>query len=158
MTNSQQERAATSAAPWLRGYGQVEPIAVEPMLTATIDSRELVRFFHNKVKLTDKEIATAMGTQAGTVRRWRSPKSTHAPRDIRPLDDMRVIVALLVNSGVLSLEEAGGFLRSRVVPPNDDIPLTLLAEGESGFRRVREVAQSFVDSMLVRRNAHAINN
>jgi hypothetical protein len=133
------------------------PIGEELMLALTANPRALVRFFHDKVKLTDGEIATAMGTRAGTVRRWRSAKATHAPRDVRPLDDMRVIVALLVNSGVFSLEEAGGFLRSRVVPPNDDIPLTLLSTGEVGFRRVREVAQSLVDAVLVRRDESVVD-
>lgn len=153
MSNTQRERDRTAAVRPARVDPLPAPMALEPMLVATMDPRALVRFFHDKVKLTDREIATAMGTGAGTVRRWRSPKATHAPRDIRPLDDMRVIVALLVNSGVLSLEEAGGFLRSRVVPPADEIPLDLLATGEDGFRRVREVAQVFVDALLVRRPA-----
>jgi len=151
MTNSQEDQATTRAARPGPALALTGPVVIEPLLAATMDPRALVRFLHDKVKLTDGEVATAMGTRAGTVRRWRSPKATHAPRDIRPLDDMRVIVALLVNSGVLSLEEAGGFLRSRVVPPTDEIPLNLLNAGEDGFRRVREVAQAFVDVLLVRR-------
>jgi len=156
MTNSQEEQAARPVLRARPSYQLTELIAKEPLLAYTGDPRALARFFHDKVKLTDGEIATAMGTRAGTVRRWRSTTSTHAPRDVRPLDDMRVIVALLVNSGVLTLEEAGGFLRSRVVPPNDDIPLKLLA-GDDGFTHVREVAQSFVDAILVRR-AQATDN
>jgi len=145
MPNSQEERTAVP----LERQSSYE--LVEPMLAATTDPRGLVRFMHDKARLSDREIATAMGTHAGTVRRWRSNKAKHMPRDIGPLDNMRVIVALLVNSGVVSVEEAGGFLRSRVVPPNDDIPLTLFAMGDEGFHRVREVAQSFVDGILVRR-------
>lgn len=150
MTTSSQEQSSKPTAPKRSPSQPARAVVLEPMLLATTDARALVRFFHDKVKLKDREIATAMGTGAGTVRRWRSAKATHAPRDVRALDDMRVIVALLVNSGALSLDEAGGFLRSRVVPPNDEIPLELFAAGEDGFRRVREVAQAFVDALLLR--------
>lgn len=145
MPNSQEEQTIQTQ---LEQHSSYE--LNEPMLAATTDPRGLVRFLHDKVKLNDREIATAMATHAGTVRRWRSTKAKHSPRDTGPLDNMRVIVALLVNSGALSLEEAGGFLRSRVVPPNDDIPLPLFATGDEGFHRVREVAQAYVDSILAR--------
>jgi hypothetical protein len=149
MTNSYEQKVASRP---VRPSSKLAELWVkEPMLAITGDKRALVRFFHDKVKLTDAEIATAMGTGPGTVRRWRSPKAAHEPRDVRRLDNIRTILALLVNSGVLTLEEAGGFLRSQVVPPNDEVPLDLLGAGGDGYARVREVAASFVDDILGRR-------
>jgi hypothetical protein len=142
MTGSPDKHADRRPAP--RSYLLVDPrLATNP--------RKLVRFLHDDVKLTDREIGTATNNDAGTVRRWRSEKSKHAPRMIRPLDDMRVIVELLVNTGVLTLEEAGGFLRARVVPPNDEIPLAVLSSAsDEGFKRVRKAAEAFIAAILVR--------
>lgn len=140
---------STHRAPTQRSYVLVDPrLATNP--------RALARFLHDEVKLTDGEIAIATNKDAGTVRRWRSNTSPHAPRMLRPLDDMRVIVELLANSGALTLQEAGGFLRARVVPPDDEIPLAVLSSSnEDGFKRVRKAAEAFADAILVRRTAQS---
>lgn len=136
-------RKQTVRAPAHRSYTLVDPrLATNP--------RNLARFLHDEVKLTDREIGTATSSDPGTVSRWRSHKTVPAAGTVRPLDDMRVIVELLANSGVLTLEEAGGFLRARVVPPDDEVPLEVLADGTDGFKRVRRAAEAFVDAILVR--------
>ena len=132
--------------------------AAQPVLTATTDPRVLVRYLHHEVKLTDRELEKVTGTHRVTIRRWRSKQDHSEPRDTGRLDDLRVIVGLLVNSGVLNAEEAGRFLRSRDEHLDHLPPLAFLTytedetRREKDFRRVLEVTQTLVDRMLVTNN------
>lgn len=109
----------------------------------TSDPRELARFLHDTIRLTDAEIAQVAGVANDvTVRRWRSRASSGEPRNTERLDDLRAIVGLLCSSETLFPEEIGRFLRAR----NSDLgyarPLVLLARGD--FDRVREAAERLV--------------
>jgi len=111
--------------------------------------RELVRFLHDEIKLSDRELAKALGgTHEVTIRRWRSKSASGMPRDTESLDDVRAVVALLLRSGVMYPEEIGRFLRAR----NEDLghrrPLDLLGSGsEDDFYRVLEAAEALVKRM-----------
>ena len=145
MSNAGTQQKKTSAPNAMRPMpsGSVEPAMV------TEDPRELVRFLHDEIKLSDRELANALGgTHEVTIRRWRSKNATGAPRDPQPLDDLRAIVALLLQSGVFYPEEIGRFLRSR----NQDLahrrPLDLLGSGdEEGFYRVLEASEKLIERM-----------
>ena len=76
-------------------------------------SRDLLRYLHSEVKLSDRELERVTGVHRVTISRWRSAKAQSEPRDVGRLDDLRVIVGLMVNSRAFSAEEAGRFLRSR---------------------------------------------
>jgi hypothetical protein len=136
---------STTRAEHRRTAARVSPIApsdprhVDATLV-TGDPRELARYLHDTIRLSDAEIAQVAGVAHDvTVRRWRSRASTSAPRSTERLDDLRAIVGLLLNSGLLFPEEVGRFLRAR----NDDLgyarPLVLLGQGD--FERVREAAE-----------------
>jgi hypothetical protein len=68
---------------------------------------------HNQIRMTDEEIAKAANVRSQTVRRWRSPAAAHTPRNAERLDDLRAIVTLLLQSGLLYPEEIGRWLRAR---------------------------------------------
>jgi hypothetical protein len=121
---------------------------MEPAMV-TKDPRELVRFLHDEIKLSDRELAKAVGgTHEVTIRRWRSKTAKGMPRDTEALDNLRAIVALLLGSGVLYPEEIGRFLRSR----NEDLayrrPLDLLESGDDDeFYRVLKAAELLVERL-----------
>lgn len=106
------------------------------------DTRDLARFLHNQIRMTDEEIAKAANVRSQTVRRWRSTAATHTPRNTERLDDLRAIVALLLQSGVLYPEEIGRWLRAR----NSDLgwarPNILIGQGK--FDIVRRAAEHHV--------------
>jgi hypothetical protein len=124
-------------------------VAAKRAWEETQDPRELVRFLHDDVKLSDRELAKALGgTHEVTIRRWRSKSAPGVPRDTESLDDVRAVVALLLRSGVLYPEEIGRFLRAR----NEDLghrrPLDLLGTGsEEDFYRVLEAAELLIKRM-----------
>ena len=131
----------------------------EAVLAATSDPRALVRYMHSEVKLSDRELEKVIGAHRVTISRWRS--NTSEPRGTGRLDDLRVIVALLVNSGVFDAEEVGRFLRSRDDSLGQRPPLAFLGhtededKREEEFRRVLEVTQRLVDRVLVTDNSMA---
>ena len=133
---------------------QQQPTRVVPSVPleramVTQDPRDLVRFLHDEVKLSDRELAKALGgTHEVTIRRWRSKNTAGMPRDTESLDDVRAVVALLLRSGVLYPEEVGRFLRAR----NEDLghrrPLDLLgSDNEEDFYRVLEAAEQLIKRM-----------
>lgn len=64
------------------------------------DQRDLARLLQSDLGLSEREIAKATG--AGTtvsVRRWRLHGAKAEPRSTEPLDDLRAIVGLMLNSG-----------------------------------------------------------
>ena len=123
-------------------------VPLEPAMV-TQDPRELVRFLHDEIKLSDRELAKALGgAHEVTIRRWRSKNTSGMPRDTESLDDVRAVVSLLLRSGVMYPEEIGRFLRAR----NEDLghrrPLDLLGSGsEDDFYRVLEAAEALVKRM-----------
>lgn len=106
------------------------------------DTRDLARFLHNQIRMTDEEIARAADVRSQTVRRWRSTAATNSPRNTERLDDLRAIVALLLQSGVVYPEEIGRWLRAR----NSDLgygrPNVLIGQGK--FDTVRAAAEHHV--------------
>jgi hypothetical protein len=106
------------------------------------DTRDLARFLHNQIRMSDEEIAKAANVRSQTVRRWRSTAATNSPRNTERLDDLRAIVALLLQSGVLYPEEIGRWLRAR----NSDLgyarPNVLIGQGK--FDIVRAAAEHHV--------------
>jgi hypothetical protein len=112
----------------------------------TQDPRELVRFLHDEIKLSDREVARALGgAHEVTIRRWRSKSASGMPRDTEQLDDVRAVVALLLRSGVLYPEEIGRFLRARNEDLGHQRPLDLLGTGnETEFYRVLEAAELLI--------------
>jgi hypothetical protein len=115
--------------------------ALEARLVSS-DTRELARFLHDKIRITDEEIAKAANVRSQSVRRWRSSAATNSPRNTEQLDDLRAIVALLLQSGVLYPEEIGRWLRAR----NSDLgfarPNILIGQGK--FDLVRRAADLHV--------------
>lgn len=131
------------------------PRPAHAAVLVTGDPRELARFLHDTIELTDAEIAQVAGVaHEVTVRRWRSRASKSAPRSTEGLDDVRAIVSLLLDSKLVYPAEVGRFLRSR----NSDLgyarPLALLGRGE--FEKVREAAEKFLERFrnLVLESAH----
>ena len=124
----------------------LRPTAVVPLMHVTRDQREIVRLLHDVIKLTDGEIAEATGVAQGvTVRAWRSRAAKSHPRNTTQIDDLRAIVGLLLNSGLLEPEEVGRFLRSRNANLNYRRPLSVLAQGQ--FERVRETAELLLERL-----------
>jgi hypothetical protein len=106
------------------------------------DTRDLARFLHNQIRMTDDEIAKAANVRSQTVRRWRSTAATNTPRNTERLDDLRAVVALLLQAGVLYPEEISRWLRAR----NSDLgyarPNVLIGQGK--FDIVRRAAEHHV--------------
>jgi hypothetical protein len=106
-----------------------------------------VRFAHDAIQLTDREIAELTGAHEVSVRRWRSPNATTIPRRTEELDDLRAIIGVLLNSRLLYHDEVGRFLRSR----NPDLgyrrPLALLAHGDREFQRVLKAAENLLEEL-----------
>lgn len=131
----------------------------ERALSATSDPRAVVRYLHREVKLTDRELEKVTGVHRVTISRWRSNQDIGELRDTGRLDDVRVIVGLLVNSGAFEAEEAGRFLRSRDENLDHLPPLAFLAatedkdRRETEFRRVLEVTQTLVNGVLITDNS-----
>lgn len=124
----------------------VRPTALSPLTLVTSDQRQIVRLLHDKIGLSDEEIAEATGVgHVVTVRKWRSRTAPGTPRNKEQIDDLRAIVGLLVNSGLISPEEIARFLRSRNPDLNYRRPLGLLARGE--FERVRAAAEQLLDRL-----------
>jgi hypothetical protein len=122
------------------------PTALSPLTLVTSDQREVVRLLHNEVGLSDGEIAEATGVgHVVTVRKWRSATAQGTPRNKDRIDDLRAIVGLLANSGLIRSEEIGRFLRSRNPDLNYRRPLGLLAHGE--FERVRAAAEQLLERL-----------
>ena len=146
MTNSHPPTAATRewAPPsW------TEPL--EPTLV-TSDPRAVVRFLHDTIRMTDAEIAEAIGVQADvTVRRWRSEDSGGVPRRTDRVDDLRAITGMLLNSRLLYPEEVGRFLRARNEHLGFRRPIALLGNGD--FDLVREAAEQILAQLANRREA-----
>lgn len=116
-------------------------------ILVTSNLRDVVRFMHDVIGLSDAEISTATGgVHEVTVRRWRSNASVGAPRSADRIDDLRAITGLLLNSRLLYPEEVGRFLRSRSSDLDYSRPLTLLGEG-GRFDDVRRVAEQLLSRM-----------
>jgi len=134
LTGNPSEARATFARPW------------EPTLV-TSDPCALVRFAHDVIQLTDRELAELTGTHEVSVRRWRAPDATTVPRCTEQLDDLRAIIGVLLNSRLLYHDEVGRFLRSR----NPDLgyrrPLALLAQGDREFQRVLKAAENLLEEL-----------
>jgi hypothetical protein len=113
------------------------------------DTRDLARFLHDKIRMTDAEIATAADVRSQTVRRWRSTAATSSPRNTERLDDLRAIVALLLQSGVLYAEEIGRWLRARSIDLGYARPYVLIGQGK--FDAVRHAAEAHVARLEGRR-------
>ena len=112
----------------------------------TSDTRDLTRFLHDKIRMSDDEIAAAAGVKSGqSVRRWRSTAATNAPRNVDRLDDLRAVVVLLLQSGVLYPEEIGRWLRARNADLGQARPTVLLGKGE--FDAVRRAADLHVERL-----------
>lgn len=128
------DRRSTPARPW------------EPTLV-TSDPCAFLRFAHDAIQLTDREIAELTGAHEVTVRRWRAPDATTIPRRTEELDDLRAIIGVLLNSRLLFHDEVGRFLRSR----NPDLgyrrPLALLAHGDREFQRVLKAAENLLEEL-----------
>jgi hypothetical protein len=133
-TGKPSEARATFARPW------------EPTLV-TSDPCALVRFAHDVIQLTDRELAELTGAHEVSVRRWRAPNATTVPRCTEQLDDLRAIIGVLLNSRLLYYDEVGRFLRSR----NPDLgyrrPLALLAQGDREFQRVLKAAENLLEEL-----------
>jgi hypothetical protein len=141
-TNETTRSAGWSPPSW------TEPL--EPTLV-TSDPRDVVRFLHDVIEMTDADIAEAIGLQAEvTVRRWRSEDASSAPRRTDRVDNLRAIVGMLVNSRLLYPEEVGRFMRSRNEHLDYERPMTLLGQGE--FARVREAAEELLSQLASRRS------
>lgn len=126
--------------------------AAEEVLTSYgSDPKQLLRYLHRTVKLTDEELVRVTGAEhPGTLRRWRSPKDKSEPQATGRLDDVRAIVDLLVNTGPLDPAAAGRFLRNRNADLDYKPPLTFLNNTEDAerrreeFQRVLKVARALV--------------
>jgi hypothetical protein len=110
------------------------------------DARALTRFLHRKIRMTDAEIATVANvTNEQTIRRWRSTASKSTPRDNEYLDDLRAIVSLQLQSGVMYPEEIGRWLRSRVADLSHARPYVLLGQGK--FEEVKHAAELHIQRL-----------
>ena len=122
--------------------GTTNSLSVLESQLISSDSRDLVRFLHDKIHMTDDEIAAAAHVRSQTVRRWRSAMDTSPPRNTERLDDLRSIVVLLLQSGVLRPEEIGRWLRARTSDLGYARPTVLIGKGE--FDAVRRAADQHV--------------
>lgn len=111
----------------------------------TSETRDLAVFLHDKIRMTDDEIGLAAGVKSQTVRRWRSTASAHAPRNSEGLDDVRAVVILLLQSGVLYPEEVGRWLRARNADLGHARPTVMLRAGK--FDAVRSAAELHVQRL-----------
>lgn len=119
---------------------------VKPPTFVITDEREVVRFLHDELKLTDSEIAQATAVRnPATIRRWRSRAAAGRPRNKERIDDLRTIAAMLINSGLLYPEQIGRFLRGRNPDLDFRRPLALLGRGD--FDSVRHAAELLLDRL-----------
>lgn len=140
---SHREAALSTPTTALR---PTSPAPSEAILV-TSDLRDVVRFLHDIIGLSDNEISESTGgVHEVTVRRWRSKASGGSPRRVDHIDDLRAIVGLLLNSRLLYPEEIGRFLRSRNPELDYSRPLTVLGEG-GRFDDVRRVAERLLSRM-----------
>lgn len=132
------------------------PVPLQPTFV-TSDPREIVRFLHDVVELSDAEIAEAIGVAADvTVRRWRAHDEAGTPRRTRGIDDLRAITGLLLNSRLLYPDEVGRFLRARNEHLGFRRPLAVLAEGD--FDHVRSAAENLIAQLASRHETEADSN
>lgn len=124
----------------------LRPTASRPLMLVTSDQRDIVRLLHDVVGLTDAEIAEATGVaHVVTVRKWRSRSAKGEPRNTEQIDDLRAIVGLLLNSGLLEPEDVGRFLRSRNADLSYRRPLGVLAQRQ--FDRVRQASEALLERL-----------
>jgi hypothetical protein len=108
--------------------------------------RQVVSLLHD-LGLSYEDIATATGATVRSVRRWGTASDeSGSVRYWRKIDDLRAIVALLLESRSLEPSAAVHWLRYRNSDLEDERPLELLSQDDM-FPYVRAAAVAFLDPL-----------
>lgn len=114
------------------------------LVTVGQQPSQVLRALRAEVDLSDFVLAGLVGRTAQTVRRWRREDDVDIPDGaVAAIDDLRAIVAMLVQDGIEGTT-IKSFLLSRNLGLGQDRPMDGLRVGLDAFRRVQHVTECFI--------------
>jgi transcriptional regulator with XRE-family HTH domain len=105
----------------------------------------VVKYLLEDVKLTQRELADAVGAGDRAVRRWAKEDGLPQARFLPAIDDLRDLVNILGES--LPGVQTGRWLRARNRYLGGERPLDALKADK--FSRVREAAEAYVEGAVL---------
>jgi hypothetical protein len=114
-------------------------------LDETAAPQLVVRYLLDDVKLTQRELATAVGAGDRAVRRWAKEDGLPQARFLPAIDDLRDLVNILGET--LPGIQTGRWLRARNRYLKGERPLDALKAGK--FSSVREAAEAYAEGAIL---------
>jgi transcriptional regulator with XRE-family HTH domain len=102
-------------------------VAVLAKLNGASTLSEQLHALSKDIGLRDRELMKLTDVSRATLSRWRKEGDAQRPE---PLDDIRVIAVLLIESGAMRPPSVAGWLRSRNRGLSWQRPLDVLKEGD----------------------------
>jgi transcriptional regulator with XRE-family HTH domain len=125
--------------------------AVLAKLDETSPLSDQLQALTKDIGLRDRELVKLAGVSRATLARWRKEGDADRPP---PLDDLRVIAAILIRTGAMRPRSVAGWLRSRNRGLSMHRPLEVLGDGD--FSLVLSAAEAACGARIpVKKIPHA---